>query len=316
MSRFIAFLERKLGRYAIPRLPMIMLICYAVGYVIQMVKPEAIYLLSLNPYAILHGQIWRLFTWVLLPPNTSNLFFTVIMLYFYYSIGTTLERTWGSFYFNYYIFSGMVFTILGAFCMLGFNQLTHSPEELAYLELAYSSAFAGAGISDVNWLGGSFFYAGLSSYFSTYYINMSIFLAFAATYPDMQVLLMFIIPIKVKVLAIVYAVVLILEGFNMGVMGLFVIGASLLNFVIFFLSTRKGKFRTPGQIHRQRTFAKKMQAAGEAAKRVAKHKCAICGRTSDEYPDLEFRFCSKCEGNYEFCAEHLFTHRHFKRSEP
>ena len=45
---------------------------------------------------------------------------------------------------------------------------------------------------------------------------------------------------------------------------------------------------------------------------VAKHKCAICGRTSDEYPDLEFRFCSKCNGNYEYCQDHLFTHQHVK----
>ena len=49
--------------------------------------------------------------------------------------------------------------------------------------------------------------------------------------------------------------------------------------------------------------------------RIAKHKCAICGRTSEDYPNLEFRFCSKCEGNYEFCEDHLFTHKHFKRSD-
>ena len=116
MNKFINSLERKIGKYAIPNLPMYMIISYAIGYLMQMINPNIISVLSLNPYAIIHGQVWRLVSWVLIPPDTSNLFFTLLMLYFYYSIGTTLERTWGSFYFNYYIFSGMIFTIIGAFC--------------------------------------------------------------------------------------------------------------------------------------------------------------------------------------------------------
>ena len=45
---------------------------------------------------------------------------------------------------------------------------------------------------------------------------------------------------------------------------------------------------------------------------ITKHKCAICGRTERDGDDLEFRFCSKCNGNYEYCNEHLFTHEHVK----
>ena len=120
MGKFVNFLERKIGKYAIPRLPMYILICYAIGYLMSFINPQIAYVLSLNPYAILHGQVWRLVTWVLIPPPEGNLFFVLIMLYFYYSLGMTLERTWGTFYFNYYIFSGMLFTILGAFCMYGY----------------------------------------------------------------------------------------------------------------------------------------------------------------------------------------------------
>ncbi|MBR5738900.1 MAG: hypothetical protein IKY02_02805, partial [Lachnospiraceae bacterium] len=43
---------------------------------------------------------------------------------------------------------------------------------------------------------------------------------------------------------------------------------------------------------------------------VARHKCAICGRTEKTNPELEFRYCSKCVGNYEYCMDHLYTHLH------
>ena len=43
---------------------------------------------------------------------------------------------------------------------------------------------------------------------------------------------------------------------------------------------------------------------------IAKHKCAICGRTEHDGDDIEFRYCSRCVGNYEYCLEHLYTHTH------
>ena len=46
---------------------------------------------------------------------------------------------------------------------------------------------------------------------------------------------------------------------------------------------------------------------------ITRHKCAICGRTEKDAPELEFRYCSKCEGNYEYCQDHLFTHEHVKK---
>ena len=44
--------------------------------------------------------------------------------------------------------------------------------------------------------------------------------------------------------------------------------------------------------------------------RTARHKCAVCGRTELDAPDLEFRYCSKCAGDHEYCSEHLYTHTH------
>ena len=115
---FLNKLERKYGRYAIQNLPMIMVVLYVVGYVIDLFFPSALSLFQLEPYDILHGQIWRLVTWVIIPPSSLDIF-TIIMLYFYFSLGRTLEQTWGPFRFNLYIFSGMFFTAVGAFILYG-----------------------------------------------------------------------------------------------------------------------------------------------------------------------------------------------------
>lgn len=280
--------ERKFGKYAIKNLSFVLVICYAVGYLIQMMAPSVLLYLTLNPYAIVHGQVWRLFTWILIPPSNQNIFFTLIMLYFYCSIGTSLERTWGTYKYNVYIFEGMLFTILGSFLLMGYHYLFHADSIAA--------------------VGAEYFFAVTSIYFSTYYINMSIFLGFAATFPDAQVLLMFIIPVKVKWLGVVYAAMLVFEFIQMGVDGRFAIAASLLNFIIFFLTSRNMMHLNPKQIHRRQEFKREVKRSSG----ITKHKCAICGRTEVDSPNMQFRFCSKCDGNYEYCEEHLYTHTHVK----
>ncbi len=310
MGNFINYLERKFGKYAIPRLPLIMIICYGVGYMMQMINPQIAYSISLNPYAILRGQVWRLFTWVLIPPNDGNVFLLLISLYFYYSIGTTLERMWGTFYFNYYIFSGMLFTIVASFIVLaivGFIAPNMLIDDVAAV-YGYNNFFRIVSIL----------------FFSTYYINMSIFLAFAAMFPDAQVYFMFILPIKVKVLGIIYVVLIVYDAVSrfsgniiMTGIQLIVIIASLLNFIIFFFTTRKvfGRISIARKVAQRKAaeeYRRKVNSMRPASK-VNKHKCAVCGRTDDSNPELEFRFCSKCEGNYEYCQDHLFKHNHIKK---
>ena len=287
--------EKKFGKYAIPNLSTVLIICYAVGYAIQFLNNDFLSYLTLDAYKIIHGQIWRLFTWVVVPPSMGNIFTTLLMLYFYWSIGTTLERTWGTCRYNVYIFSGMLFTVLGCFVAMGAGYLL------------YKDAWV-------------LMNAGGSLFFNTGYINMSIFLAFAATFPEAQVLLMFIIPIKVKWIGILDAVLLVWEfitGARVSVGGAILLDvslyariailSSLLNFIVFFFTYRKGIIRSPKQIKRQHEFKREVNRNTHM---VTKHKCAICGRTDESNPELEFRFCSKCNGNYEYCQDHLFTHKH------
>ncbi len=105
-------LERKFGKYAIKNLPMIMILMEAIGYTIGVVSPQILNYLCFDPAAITRGQIWRLITWVLMPPSSLNIF-TVIMLFFYYWIARTLANTWGDFYFNMYMLGGIIITDIG-----------------------------------------------------------------------------------------------------------------------------------------------------------------------------------------------------------
>ncbi len=259
--------ERKFGKYAIRNLSFVLVACYAVGYLLEMFDRSGFVLswLTLNPYAILHGQIWRLVTWILIPPSSGGLFFTLIMLYFYCSIGTTLERTWGTYRYNVYLFQGMLFTIAGSFLLMGYCYL--------FKPVLFLSAQTGTVLS-VNNTPAEYF-AVIAMMFSTYYINMSIFLAFAATFPDAQVLLMFIIPIRIKWMGIIYAVMLVFQFLSTNVYGKFAIGASLLNFVVFFLTSRNMMHLNPKQIHRRQEFKRDVRRNTG----ITKHKCAICKTT-------------------------------------
>ncbi len=305
-------LEKKLGRFAIPRLINYLIGGYAIGYLFEALSGFLGYsfasYLTLEPYYIIHElQLWRIITWVLIAPR-QNILFALIMMFFYWQLGTVLEQTWGTFKFNVYIFGGIIFTVIGAFLLYGIYGVLNGAPVM------------------------------IGAYFSTYYINMSIFLAFALSYPDMQILLYFIIPIKMKWMALVYGVLILFEFISVGWAGRVAIIASLLNFLIFFVSTRNWRSISPQEQMRRRRykqatgqgfsgfagFDRRQQQGGSAGPQgqqqsaprqqqaVGRHKCAICGRTDVSNPELTFRFCSKCNGNYEYCNDHLFTHTHIQ----
>lgn len=287
--------EKKFGKYAIRNLSVVLVVCYAIGYLIEMMAPMLLYYLTLNPYAILHGQVWRLVSWILIPPGESNIFFTLLMLYFYCSIGTTLERTWGTYRYNVYLFGGMLFTIVGSFLLMGYCYFTQPVITFMGRVLTINTPYE--------------YFNFVSMMFSTYYINMSIFLGFAATFPEHSVLLMFIIPIKVKWLGIIYGVMLLISFLQGDIYSKFVIAASLMNFIVFFFTSRNMMHLNPKQIRRRQEFKRDVKRGSNG---ITKHKCAICGRTETDSPGMQFRFCSKCDGNYEYCEEHLYTHTHVK----
>ena len=277
MKNWLDKMERRFGRYAIRNLTMYLLAGYAIGYLLSFTMPQLLTYFTLEPALILKGQVWRLLSWVIIPPN-DNIIFVIFMMLLYYSLGNTLESYWGAFRYNIYIFSGILFTVIGAFIVNGL-------------------------------IGGI---TGFGSLYCTYYINMSFFLACASIMPDYQLLLYGIIPIKMKWLAILDVVLLAVDAVQGGLIIRIVIIASLLNFIIFFFCNRNLRGHSPKQAARRKKFQKQISRPQNQYAGGAKHRCAVCGRTELDDPTLEFRYCSKCNGNYEYCQDHLFTHEHVK----
>ncbi len=279
MNKFINKLEKKYGRYAIKNLIVYLLAAYAIGYIFALLNPVAYSYLTLQPALVMKGQVWRLVTWVCTVPESFS-FFLIFMFLFQYFIGTALERQWGAFRYNCYIFSGIIFMTLSTMITYWVTGISMSP--------------------------------------STYYINMASFLAFAVCFPDIQVYFMMIIPIKIKWLAIVDLIYMAYEFIAIGQYAGYIpvhyiwatrisIIVSLLNFFIFYISGIMKRY-SPKQVKRKVVYQKQVVRPVN----TTVHKCAICGRTEKDGDDLVFRYCSKCNGNYEFCQEHLYTHKHFQ----
>lgn len=294
---FFNKLERKYGRYAVKDLMKYIIILYIIGWGIALYDQNFYTdVLALDVPAILHGQVWRVVTFIIMPPGNNLSLFVVFSLYLYYILGINLERVWGAFRFNVYFFMGILFHIIAAFLI--------------------------------------YFVFGISMPLSTYYLNMSLFFAFACVYPDMELLLFFVLPIKIKWLAMLdgaYFILTIFFGFfleyfsasmqnklgsiliNLGIYPSKVVAVaalvSLLNFVVFFFMTRNYQRVSPREIKRKQKYKRQVN---QARSRNFTHKCDICGRTNTDYPELTFRYCSKCSGNHEYCQDHLFTHEHVK----
>ena len=292
-------LEKKFGKYAINNLIYYVLAAYIIGYVFSVMSPNIYDAFLMKPELVCKGQVWRMFTWIFTIPQELDVF-VVFMILFYLWIGNTLEKYWGAFKYNLYMISGWFFMTVGTM-------------------LIYIVSLLATG-------------DGISLSVSTNYINLTSFLACATVLPDVQVLLLFVIPLKMKWLAIVDLVILGYEFVNnllliirytdleiifytggeytkekcIAVCASIVI--SLLNFILFYFNSRYGKRYTPKEIVRKKTYKRKVKVN----KGDAKHKCAICGRTENDDVGLVFRFCSRCEGNYEYCQDHLFTHEHVK----
>lgn len=303
--------EKKFGKYAIPNLSLYLIIAYVIGYVIELAAPQMYYYLQFDPYMIFHGQIWRIVTWILVPPETLGIF-TIIMLFLYYSLGRGLEQTWGTYRYNVYMFSGLIFTVLGALILYVVLLVLYSANILPH---EISSEILSLGIISP----GQYFGMIIGVCVSTYYINMSIFLAYAFTYPEEQLMLYFIIPVRIKWFGYLYVVYLIYDVIKAFKSGSIVIGiitavlifVSLLNFLIYVVFGKNRARFSPKQAKRRHQYKQSVKQAKPATyENGARHKCAVCGRTELDDPNLTFRYCSKCSGNKEYCQEHLFTHEH------
>lgn len=264
-------------RLGIPSLMRYIVAANAVVYVLSLFDGSGLLLntLVMDPYSVLHGQLWRIVTYVLIP--TSGGIWLIISLFFYYWLGEMLERIWGSTKFTVYYASGTLLTALAAV--------------VAYFIDGFSYPLYGAS-----------------------YVNTALFMAYALTFPDAMVRLYFLIPIKMKWLAILEAVLYAASVVRYALAGLWGLAllpiAAMLNLFVFF-SPDFARRVDQVKAHNRREAVQFRRAVREQKKqRGYNHKCEICGRTDTDFPNLQFRYCSKCSGYHCFCEDHIFNHTH------
>ena len=279
------------NRYrGIPNLMLYITVGTAIVYLVgQMAGNYTLYnLLCFHRESILHGQIWRLFTYPLVyGTGNSNLILIAISLFCYYSLGRAMENAWGTLKFNLFYLTGVL--MMDIYCLI----------------------FGGQA--------------------SVTYLNLSLFLGYATMYPDSHFLLFFIIPVKAWIFALIDLIIVLLDLLTLSFpYNLFSV-ISLANYFLFFgrdvvnvipISWRANFRRTARRAKNTVTHSEKpkvipfsagsYEASTAAPRAPYTHRCTVCGRTDLSNPELEFRYCSRCNGYYCYCQEHISNHSHIQ----
>ena len=286
-SRFERFCFQNRDK-GIPNLMLYIAVGSAIVYFMSMADRNDVlyYALCFDRSLILQGQVWRLFTYVF-AYNAGNILITMVGLLCYFSLGRAMENIWGTFRFNLFYFTGVI--LMDMFCML----------------------FGGRA--------------------NVQYLNMSLFLGYATLYPNAGFLLFFIIPVKAWIFALVDLALTVIDVVNLTAYGLFPYSlfplVAIGNYFLFFGKDVVNVIPQSWRINARRVFKKKSpnrtgtvpfptagsyQATTAKVKEPYTHKCTICGRTDVTNPELEFRYCSRCNGYHCYCEEHINNHTHIE----
>lgn len=254
---------------------------------------NAVYnLLCFDKAKILQGQVWRLVTYAFTQSGSDIL--SLLFLYFFYMLGRNVELSMGTFKFNLYYLSGII--LMDVFAMI----FCPTSDVIIGRWLISAEDF-------------SYIYAGMA-----YYLHLSLLLLFATTYPDSQFFILMIIPIKAWVMGILYLVLTAAEIYNLSypVMlfphNLFPL-VGLLNYLLFAGKDVLNLFpfirRHPKKVNTVKKTGT-IPFSPKSATPAYTHKCTICGRTDVSDPELEFRYCSRCQGYHCYCEDHINNHTH------
>ncbi|MDD3347313.1 rhomboid family intramembrane serine protease [Oscillibacter sp.] len=243
-------------------------------------------MLSFDAGAILHGELWRIITWLFIP-EYDRMLWMVLGMFFYYSIGTSIEESWGSAKFTLFYLTGAALTVI-----FGSISLLWSPFAMV----------------------------------TNSYLNNVLFLAFATLYPDALIRFYFVLPIRAKWLALFYVFLTFSDIIRMNTLAvklllpaiLPVLLAAWLAYAVFFWDRIRDILADIGFLTRHQRSPQTVQFKSavrqqkkKEAERGYRHKCAVCGRTDADFPELEFRYCSRCAGYHCFCQDHIFSHTHY-----
>ena len=284
----------------IPNLMLYIVITSAVVYLLTLIESTSFLYdwLCFDKIKILKGQVWRLVTFAFVMNPASGPFLTLIGFYFFYHLGRHVEAAMGTLRFNIFFFTGVL--LMDAFAMIlcptstiMVNGVPVTPEFFTYL------------YSDM-----------------AFYLELSLLLMFAATHPNAQFLVFFIIPIRAWFLGLVYLLLIAIQIINTDLFfphNLFPLvglanfllfaGKDVLNLIPFASNVPKRKPQQP-----QRTGTIQFRQEGSAPKKAPAytHRCTVCGRTDVSNPELEFRYCSRCNGYHCYCEDHINNHSHIE----
>ena len=269
----------------IPNLMLYIAVGTAIVYVISQMTGNfsLYYLLCFDRSLILQGQVWRLITYPLTYGiGNSNLFLIAISLFCYYSLGTAMERSWGTFRFNLFYLTGVV--MMDIYCMIfgGFASVT-------YLNLSLFLGYATM-YPDASFL--LFFIIPIKAWFFALF--------------DLAIVLLDLFTLSFP--SNLFSVISLANYF------LF-FGSDVLNLLPMSLRIKaKQKFgrRNAPQQPKVIRFETRKPSSDSASKQAYNHRCTVCGRTDVSHPDLEFRYCSKCSGYYCYCEDHISNHVHIQ----
>jgi hypothetical protein len=260
MERILARLERRVGAYAIPNLILYIVAGMALVWVFALSRPDVLGALSLDLNAVRHGQVWRLVTFLLIPPPLSP-FWIFVHLYFTWWIGSSLEQHWGAFKFNVYYLTGALATIVAS--------LAAGPT-------------------------------------GTFWLDASLFLAFATVFPDVSVMLFLIVPIRVKWLGLASAAFMVFAAVTGGWPARAAIAGAMVNYVLFFGDYWRGVAQGQAVVARQSARRAKTESFAPV---FGQRVCAICGAQEAEGVDIRVCSCDKCGGSPRaLCLEHARAH--------
>lgn len=257
---FLDHLERHLGRLAIPGLIRYVAAFTGLVYLLGYASPDYLSFLVLSPEKVMQGEVWRLITWIFVPGQgygPIGPIFMAIALMFFWFMGDVVEGTWGTFRLNAFYFTGVIACTIAAMLLPG--------------------AETGLGANT--------------------YLNLSLILAVGALAPNVQVLFMFILPIKMKWLAWLSAILYLLVMLVSAPAVQAAILISIANYLLFF-----GPSFLRGRAQAHHNAVRRAQFEAAAAPLETLHRCEICGRTEVSNPHLDFRV--RADG-HEYCEEHL-----------
>jgi hypothetical protein len=277
-------LERRFGRFAIPHLTSVLIAGQAALYVANLATHGiAINRLALDPAKVLHGEVWRLVTFLFTPPAVGPLF---VIFYFLllHMFGYSLENYWGTFRYNIYLLIGYIANVAAAFAASAIVGAELAGAARDGVELAPAVAWNG------------FLYA-------------SIFLAFARLFPDFTLNIFYVLPIRIKWLALLMWIGFAMALIDGGTMTQMLVLATTANYLLFFGREHWHAFK-----HDRRRIS--FQVAAKKSLSPARHVCLVCGANSADSPRTLFRYCSKCAGQACYCPDHIRDHEHITTETP